>query len=220
MEHPERYEAWYRTPRGAWIAEREFRLIRLLLGSDATGSLLDVGCGTGHFTRRFREAGFAVTGLDMDPNALAFAASHSPGAALAQGSALALPFADRAFDHVIAITSLCFIKPPQQALGEMLRVGRRHVVLGLLNRHSLLHRTKRQQGSYRDARWDAASDVTAWFRALPSDVTEGWRITARQSALFLPDPYPQGRWIEPLVSSRLPWGGFLAVRFTRMANGD
>ena len=44
------------------------------------------------------------------------------------------------------MTSLCFIDDPLPALREMWRVTRHALVLGLLNRHSLLHREKHGQG--------------------------------------------------------------------------
>jgi len=69
---PEQYDAWYRTPRGAWIGDTEFRLLLRLLAPQRGETLLDVGCGTGYFTRRCaREAGLQATGVDPDPQWLA-----------------------------------------------------------------------------------------------------------------------------------------------------
>jgi ubiquinone/menaquinone biosynthesis C-methylase UbiE len=62
------YDAWYRTARGAWIGEFECRLLQRLPQAEPGESLLDVGCGTGYFTRRFAaKSGLHVVGLD--PNA-------------------------------------------------------------------------------------------------------------------------------------------------------
>ena len=70
---PDEYEAWYETARGHWIAQREFDLMMRLLRPPAGSTLLDVGCGTGHFTRRFAAAGLHVTGLDPDAAMLDYA---------------------------------------------------------------------------------------------------------------------------------------------------
>ena len=63
---PAAYEAWYHAPRGAWIGDREFSLLTSLLHPQPGASLLDVGCGTGWFSRRFAEFGLRVTGIDPD----------------------------------------------------------------------------------------------------------------------------------------------------------
>ena len=59
------YEAWYHTTRGRWIGDVEFDLLKRMLRLEKGESLLDVGCGTGYFTRRFAaESELRVVGLD------------------------------------------------------------------------------------------------------------------------------------------------------------
>lgn len=209
---PAAYDAWYHTPRGARVAAAELRLLLSLLAPRPGETVLDAGAGTGHFTRRLAGAGLAVTALDPDPAALAFARARGRGDAWVRGDATALPFADGAFDHAVAMLSLCFVAEPEAALAELLRVARRGVVLGLLNRHSLLCRKKRGRGGYRGARWDAPADVRRWVAALGA--RPPLRSTYR-SAVFFPGGGPVARAAERLVPTILPWGGFLAVRVER-----
>ena len=133
---PAEYDAWYETPRGRWIGETEYRLIRRHLSPRPGDSLLDVGCGTGYFTRRFaRDAGVAATGLDPNGEWLAYAREHAAaGETYVHGFAEALPFADRSFDCTLSVTALCFVAEQRKALAEILRVTRRRFAIGLLNR--------------------------------------------------------------------------------------
>ena len=109
---PAAYEAWYHTPRGCWIGDREFILLQSLLRTRKGGSLLDVGCGTGHFSRRFARIGLSVTGIDPDPAVLRCARTQGSDVHYLQVNAQELPFSDNAFDYMIAVTSLCFIDEP------------------------------------------------------------------------------------------------------------
>jgi len=210
---PAAYEAWYHTPRGQWIGAQECMLLQDLLRPSPDASLLDVGCGTGYFSRYFAGLGLSVTGLDPDPAALEFARSRGEDIHYLQGSALQLPFPDRAFDHTLAVTSLCFIDEPLPALREMWRVSRHGLVLGLLHRHSLLYRQKHGQGSYTGARWDTVRDVRSWSDEFSS--LAGMKV---RYGIFLPGGNRLARLVENILPYWLPAGSFLAVALYRGRN--
>lgn len=145
---PEEYDAWYDSPRGRWVGDSEFELLCRHIDTNRGTSVLDVGCGTGWFTRRLAAAGFNVTGLDVDADALDFARQRSDhDISYVEGDACRLPFPDQSFDQVISITALCFVDDWPRAIAEIVRVTRRGFTLGLLNRHSLLWLDKGRRGS-------------------------------------------------------------------------
>lgn len=210
INDPAGYEAWYHTPRGAWVSSIEFSLLMKLLPRSPEGTLLDVGCGTGHFSRLFAHTGLDVTGVDPDHNALCFARSCGTRVSYVDGDASALPFPENSFDSCCAITSLCFVEDPVSALKEMWRVSRRGVILGLLNRHSLLYLRKHGHGAYRHARWDTIYDAHDWCRELNLDVD----ITF-SSAVWIPGGGHLARTLEPWMPRKPCWGGFLGVGLTK-----
>ena len=204
---PSTYEAWYHTPRGAWIGETEFQLLYANLRPTPGARVLDVGCGSGYFTRRLARADLCATGIDPDAAAIHFAATQAvANERYLCGDARALPFPDRHFDYGVAITAFCFIADPVRALTELTRVTRRHVALGLLNRHSLLYRQKGQrggQGAYHGAHWHTPQEVRHLFTQCGMP-----RVTIR-SAIFLPDGGGIARLVEAIAPNRVPLGAFL-----------
>jgi SAM-dependent methyltransferase len=205
---PDQYDSWYYTARGRWIGETEFRLILGLLGPEPGARILDVGCGTGYFTRRFASKGYEVTGLDPDPAMLAYARAHRAGTEeYVLGDGRRLPFSDGEFDYCISITALCFIPEERPALDEMARVSRRGLALGLLNRWSLLYLQKGPgggRGAYRGARWHTPSQVRTLLAQLPM----GDRRVC--TAIYLPSGGALARYFETVLPG-LPFGGFLAA---------
>ncbi|MBW9264972.1 MAG: class I SAM-dependent methyltransferase [Candidatus Thiodiazotropha sp. (ex. Lucinisca nassula)] len=186
--------------------------MRRLLNAHADESLLDVGCGTGHFSRRFAHLGLSVTGIDPDPRAIAFARGEGNEVTYLQGSALSLPFSDDSFDNTAAITSLCFIDDPVLALQEIWRVTRCSCVIGMLNKRSLLYREKHTHGSYRQAHWITSKILREeWIPALSPPP----RQFSIRSAVFLPRGNGISRWVETWMPTRLPWGGFLVMQLTK-----
>jgi len=204
------YDAWYRTPRGSWIGDVEYRLLQRMLAPSTADSLLDVGCGTGYFTRRFaQDARLRVTGLDPDREWLAYARAHGgPDETYLAGDALDLPFPDASFDGVVSVTALCFIQDQRRALQQIVRVARKRVTLGLLNRHSLLYWEKGRgggKGAYHGAHWHTVAEVKALFADLP--VT---RLTLR-TAVFIPSGNRFAQLCERWLPDQWPWGAFLVA---------
>lgn len=210
----ETYDAWYHTPRGVWIGSTEFALLLRLLPSaiNRNENLLDLGCGTGYFTRRFLASGRQVMGLDPDESAVRYALKQNlekrkASAIYLRGEAEGLPFADNSVDYCTAITSLCFVSKPEKALQEMWRVAAKGILLGLLNRHSLLYWLKRERGAYRGARWDTSADIREWIKTLSPMPIEA----AMATAVFMPGGGVISQAMERVLPSSLPWGSFLAI---------
>lgn len=88
-------------------------------------SVLDLCCGQGSLTAVMSSTGAAVTGLDFSSAMLAIAAKAAPGAALHEGDATAMPFADESFDAVVCNFGMMHISDQPKALSEIRRVLRR-----------------------------------------------------------------------------------------------
>ena len=114
-----RYEGWYTTPRGqrAEQAERAL-LVWLLQPFPQARSVLEVGCGTGHFTAWLASTGLWVVGLDRAPGMLAEMHQRCPEIPGIMGDAHRLPVRERAVDLVVFVTTLEFLEAPTAALAD------------------------------------------------------------------------------------------------------
>ena len=203
------YDSWYETSRGQWISQLEYSLVCDALEVRPGQSLLDVGCGTGWFTRKFSgDPRVSVTGLDIDSARLDVGRSKDPWSTYVQADAQRLPFPDNAFDRVVSITALAFIADWPRAVAEIVRVSSDRFALGLLNRQSLLWREKGQGegvGAYRGARWHTAGEITSVLRKLPVSAIR------TQSCVFLSSGSAYARALEFMMPRSIPGGAFLVV---------
>lgn len=203
------YDAWYDTPRGRWIGDAEYRLLQWAVEARQRESLLDVGCGTGWFTRRMaRLPGVQVTGLDINTEWLTYARERDSASTYIEGDALALPFADNSIDGVVSIAALCFTADWRRAVGEIVRVSRSCFAIGMLNRRSLLWREKGRNGAsgaYRGACWVTPKELRDSVAGLPV------RDVRLRSAVFFPSGSMFARGLEAILPSSLAWGGFLVL---------
>ena len=210
-----RYDAWYASSEGMKVAASEEALLGELLGRfPGAGSLLEVGCGTGHFSRWFARQGLAVVGLDVGQAMLAVAGERAGGPRYAAGSALSLPFTDGAFDLVAFVTSLEFIGERTRALQEAARVARRGIVLGLINQASPLGVWRKAKARFRPSPYRSACFYAPWDLAGVLKAALGERV---QSIAWRTAVYPG--WL-PAPGRRLPIGAFLGAAVTLAPAGS
>jgi len=100
-----------------------FRRLRRSLITPISGSVLEIGAGTGANLPYYR-ASARVTLLDINTRSLRQACKRVSGrtANIVQGDASALPFAASQFDHVVSTLTFCSIQNPLRALAEIARV--------------------------------------------------------------------------------------------------
>ncbi len=101
-----------------------------LEGIPQSASFLEVGCNVGNQLLLLQAQGYTqLTGIELQSYALAGARSRLKGVALEQGSALALPFEDQAFDVVFTSGVLIHIAPDDlpQAMSEIHRCARHYI---------------------------------------------------------------------------------------------
>ena len=193
------YEEWYETA-GRRADRQEKAILRWALGHfPGARSILEVGCGTGHFTRWFAEQGFEAVGADISMPMLKEAIERGSGCYVLADAA-ALPFAAGAFDLVAFVTAVEFIPDVETALREAARLARRGLVLGVLNAASLLGWQRKRSGLplWRVARFFRVDELEVLLgRSLGRRLARvAWRTTL----------WPCYRGALPL-----PWGGFIAM---------
>jgi ubiquinone/menaquinone biosynthesis C-methylase UbiE len=133
-----RYEAWYGSGKGHRVDRAERTLLDWMLAClPRTEQVLEVGCGTGHFSRYLASRSLGVVGLDRSPAMLTALRTGEPRIVGVQADAHRLPIRDRAVDAVLFVTSLEFLEYPEDALAEAVRVSRQGLMLLVFNRWSL-----------------------------------------------------------------------------------
>jgi len=159
----EHYEEWYQGRWGKEALSLERSLIHRLLEPRPGERLLDIGCGTGIHLSSFQGMGLLLTGLDPSAAMLEQARRRlRPGVELTHGWAEHLPFADNEFDISMMINTLEFLDNPEDALVEAIRVTRRRLVLGVLNRYALTSVHRRLTGWLGDTFYRYARFFSVW----------------------------------------------------------
>jgi SAM-dependent methyltransferase len=129
--------------------------------------ILDVGCGTGRWVRRYQELGFHATGVDATLGMLRVARECGTAAPLTAGEAYRLPFPDAKFDSVSDITVIQHIPSPLQpmALREMMRVIRPdgHLILMELIGGEGEHIFPREPKDWIEQAASCGAELVGWF---------------------------------------------------------
>jgi ubiquinone/menaquinone biosynthesis C-methylase UbiE len=141
------YDRWYETAEGRRHDVAQQEIVQALLPSPAGGNgrLLDVGCGTGHWSRFFVQLGYEVTGIDVASEMVEVArARQLSSCRFYIADAMDLPFPSRSFDVVCAMAVLEFVADVPQVCTEMVRCLNPGgcLVIGTLNRLAEINRER------------------------------------------------------------------------------
>lgn len=209
------YDSWYETALGRTCDALERAAIEKTLPAPADGNrLLDVGCGTGHWSTFFSERNFTVAGVDISQQMIRIARGKNiANASFEVADAHALPFTDGQFDVATAIITLEFVRRPEVVVGEMARCLRHPggvLIVGALNALASLNRKRKaaDEGPYSFARLFSPAEL----KSLLAPYGE----TRVATTTFV----PQSAWALPLAPLtdflgrllHLPYGAFMVGR--------
>jgi ubiquinone/menaquinone biosynthesis C-methylase UbiE len=213
----DRYDAWYQAPRGVRYDRLETRALdRLLPPAPTGGQLLEIGCGTGHWSQCFCSRGFEVMGVDISERMITLARKKDmAGATFEVADAERLPFADETFDVAAAITTLEFVGDSPRAVAEMARCVKKRggtLIVGALNSLSTYNQSRKRRiaSMYASARLFSPGDLRRLLEPFgePTILVAGF-VPRRESLLWLS---PLMEWIGRLT--RTERGAFLAAKVT------
>lgn len=184
----EKYDSWFETPLGRYVAAAEKRLVLDLAAPVQGEKMIDIGIGTGFFTIDFLKRGLDITGIDISGEMMSVAGKKG-FKNLSLGDACDIPYPDETFSLVLSITALEFIKEPEQAVSQMMRVCKKggRIVVGTLGANSLWAlKRKREVKNNPDSIFNDAHFYTfSELRELA--LTFGKRVSVK-GAVFAP-PY-------------------------------
>ena len=210
------YEEYYETKyKRADSLER--RLLTKLLGKfkNAT-NLLEIGCGTGHFTRWMDGTELECYGVDISISMLKEAKKLWINGCLLQGEGSRLPFKDKSVDIVAYVTSFEFMPDAATALEEAVRVAKKGVILGLMNKNSTATMRKKSRSImsknlfYEKAHFYSINDIK---KTLDKSFSGNHAITFWSTTVF-------PRVFGDLESSLFPFGAFLGIAIELRDNHD
>ena len=188
-------------------------IVRYLSPHAKGEKLLEVGCGTGHWSRFFSEYGFEVTGVDVSQRMIDIAKSKNiSNASFQVADGHFLPFADETFDVTAAITTLEFVRDAKAVVREMVRCTRKpagQLLIGTLNVLARLNRNRKQKTESEYAKAQLFSPTQLKLLLEPfgrlTMITAGF---VPKQKLFLP--------LAPVIDTlgcilNIPYGVFIAA---------
>lgn len=156
------YDLYYQTSLGESVDRIEKALIRGYLDQIFSCEMLELGCGTGHWTQFFCDEGFQVTGVDESDAMLEQArAKNIVPAGFVKADAGNLPFADQRFSVISSVTMFEFVDDVNPVFDEIDRVLKPggYLVCGWLNALSESAKKKDHDDTFRHARFYTPAEI-------------------------------------------------------------
>lgn len=161
-EIADNYDNYYQTEAGKKVNDIEEALIAAALQKIPKGKMLELGCGTGHWTKFFVQNGFELTATDISDAMLKYAQQKELEAEILKADSENLPFENGSFDVVASITMMEFVNDQHKVLSEIYRVLKPNgwLLLGCLNRDSELAKNAISDPVFKDVKFFTIEKLT------------------------------------------------------------
>jgi ubiquinone/menaquinone biosynthesis C-methylase UbiE len=155
------YDSYYKTDFGKKVDLIEKKIITELLKNVPRNFMLELGCGTGHWSDYFEKQGFNVLGIDISEPMLKLAIEKNINAKFLKADSHYLPFTNKSFSIVSSITMLEFVDDQDKVLQEIYRVLKPGgwLIIGCLNDSSVLGERKEQDEIFKNAKFLKAGEL-------------------------------------------------------------
>lgn len=140
-----------------WADEKYYGpLVERFIPKDS--NILEIGCGTGHFTGMLRRRSGRVCGIDLSPGMVEVAKKRNPDVTFFVGDCEELkPFKDQDFDAVAAFNTFSYYPDKRRALGAISRVLKKDGIFFDLDMNPL-------NPIYITTSWMNRNEMKDWYR--------------------------------------------------------
>jgi len=147
------YDDYYQSDFGKKIDRIERDIIDFLIKEIPLSEMLELGCGTGHWSDFFSKKGFNLTGIDISEAMLNIAKNKKINAKFKIANSQNIPFNNESFQIISSITMLEFVDNQDKVISEIYRVLKKGgwLVLGCLNEKSIIGKDKRNSETFKNA---------------------------------------------------------------------
>lgn len=169
-----KYDDYYQSILGKEIDHIEQNIISTLIKDIPRSEMLELGCGTGHWSNYFTQQGFRVTGIDTSDAMLQVARYKNIDAEFKLGNAENIPFENESFDIISSITMLEFVDNQDNVIQEIRRVLRKGgwLILGSLNTNSCIGKNKENDEVFKNAIFFTIDDLKLLLKKIGDPIFE------------------------------------------------
>ena len=177
------YDDYYQSDFGKKVDRIEQDIIDYLIKEIPRSEMLELGCGTGHWSDYFSKKGFNVTGIDISDAMLNVAKNKKINVKFKIADSQNIPFNDESFQIISSITMLEFVDNPDKVIKEIYRVLKKGgwLILGCLNENSIIGKNKRDNETFKNANFLTISNLKSKL--------ENFEILLLKSGVYLKSDY-------------------------------
>ncbi|MFH2095605.1 MAG: class I SAM-dependent methyltransferase, partial [Bacteroidota bacterium] len=170
------YDRWYEKEPGISCDRLQKSAVKKYLDMMNGKTILEIGSGTGHWTKFLSENGFFVLGIDISEKMIAVARSRQiPYATFVHCDAASLPYNNESISNIAMFATLEFIENQGIALREIYRVlsPGGTLLIGTVNPAGSLARGRKSNELFENGKYYSADSLQSILELFGDPEIEG-----------------------------------------------